>query len=135
MEIAQLKKMLHTYTLNQCPCQVSTSYTLWFLRYGPVKLAFFLLPVCPPIQNGMGENNTRTVLKVCGVKMCNIISIIKIVHDLLQLLSFMTILKPKYLKHSLSATILKWDIASILTTLSYEPDYESLSEEPEKIFF
>ena len=26
---------LHTYTPNQCPYQVSTSHTLWFLRYSP----------------------------------------------------------------------------------------------------
>ena len=29
---------LHTYTPNQCPYQVSTSYTLWFLRYSPDKI-------------------------------------------------------------------------------------------------
>ena len=29
---------VHTYTPNQCPSQVSTSYTLWFLRYSPDKL-------------------------------------------------------------------------------------------------
>ena len=29
---------LHTYTPNQCPYQVSTSYTLRFLRYSPDKL-------------------------------------------------------------------------------------------------
>ena len=30
--------MLHTYTPNQCPYQVSTSYTLRFLRYSPNKI-------------------------------------------------------------------------------------------------
>ena len=30
--------MLHTYTSNQCPYQVSTSYALWFLRYSSDKL-------------------------------------------------------------------------------------------------
>ena len=30
--------MLHTYTSNQCPYQVSTSYTLRFLRYSPDKI-------------------------------------------------------------------------------------------------
>ena len=30
--------MLHTYTYNQCPYQVSNSYTLWFLRYSLDKL-------------------------------------------------------------------------------------------------
>ena len=30
--------MLHTYTPNQCPYQVSTSYTLWFPRYSPDKI-------------------------------------------------------------------------------------------------
>ena len=29
---------LHTYTPNQCPYQVSTSYTLQFPRYSPVKI-------------------------------------------------------------------------------------------------
>ena len=29
---------LHTYTPNQCPYQVSTSYTLRFLRYSPDKI-------------------------------------------------------------------------------------------------
>ena len=30
--------MLHTYTPNQCPYQVSTSYTLQFPRYSPDKI-------------------------------------------------------------------------------------------------
>ena len=30
--------MLHTYTLNQCPYQVSTSNMLWFLRYRADKI-------------------------------------------------------------------------------------------------
>ena len=29
---------LHTYTPNQLPYQVSTSYTLWFLTYSPGEL-------------------------------------------------------------------------------------------------
>ena len=33
---------------NQCPYQVSTSYTLQFLRYSTNKL--FPLPPCPPIR-------------------------------------------------------------------------------------
>ena len=39
---------LHTYTPNQYPYQVSTSYTLRFLRYRPDKL--FPLPAHPPIR-------------------------------------------------------------------------------------
>ena len=31
---------LHTYTPNQCPYQVSTSYTLWFPRYSPHKILY-----------------------------------------------------------------------------------------------
>ena len=31
-------KTLHTYTLNQCPYQVTTSYNLRFLRYSPDKI-------------------------------------------------------------------------------------------------
>ena len=30
--------ILHTYTPNQCPYQVSTSYTLQFPRYSPDKI-------------------------------------------------------------------------------------------------
>ena len=102
---------LHTYTPNQCPYQVSTSYTLRFPRYSPDKIfklkvtttrskvksrsdhdvahlhlltniptkyqlptpcgfepgQFFSrrLPTHPDI---MGENNTLTALKGCGVK-------------------------------------------------------------------
>ena len=29
---------LHTYTPNQCPYQISTSYTLRFLKYSPDKI-------------------------------------------------------------------------------------------------
>ena len=29
---------MHTYTPNQCPYQVSTSYTLGFMRYNPDKI-------------------------------------------------------------------------------------------------
>ena len=29
---------LHTATPNQCPYQVSTSYTLWFPRYSPDQI-------------------------------------------------------------------------------------------------
>ena len=52
--------------LNQCPYQVSTSYTLRFLRYSPDKL----FPAArPPTQpDTMGENNIPTALKGCGVK-------------------------------------------------------------------
>ena len=35
---------------NQCPYQVSTSYTLRFLRYSPDKL--FSPPVCPSGHHG-----------------------------------------------------------------------------------
>ena len=55
--------MLHTYISSQCPYQVSSSYTLWFLRYSPVKL----FPTTHPPT--MGENNIRTALKGCGVKL------------------------------------------------------------------
>ena len=30
--------MLHTYIPNRCPYQISTSYTLWFLRYSLDKV-------------------------------------------------------------------------------------------------
>ena len=30
--------MLHTIIPNQCACQVSTFYTVWFLRYSPDKI-------------------------------------------------------------------------------------------------
>ena len=75
---------LHTYTPNQCPSQISTSCTLQFLRYSPDKILkvkvtttmvwhtawtnFFTLPM-PTHPDPMGENNTHTALKGCGVKM------------------------------------------------------------------
>ena len=43
-----------------------TSYTLQFLRYSPDKL----FPAAHP--DTMGENNTLTALKGCGVKMQHI---------------------------------------------------------------
>ena len=47
---------LHTNTPNQCPYQVnnvSTSYTLWFLRYTPDKLfPTARLPTCPSKHHG-----------------------------------------------------------------------------------
>ena len=52
--------MFHTYTPNQCPYLVLTSYTLQFLRYSPDKL--FPLPAHP---DAMGENNTPTAIKGC----------------------------------------------------------------------
>ena len=56
---------LHTYTPNQCPYQVSTSYTLRFLKYSPDKLFPAARPHIHP--DTMGENNTPTALKGCGV--------------------------------------------------------------------
>ena len=54
---------LYTYTHNQCPYQVSTSYTLQFLRYSPDKL----FSAGQAHLDTMGENNTPTALKGCGV--------------------------------------------------------------------
>ena len=51
---------------NQCPYQVSTSYTLRFLRYSPDKLFPAAHPTAHP--DTMGKNNTLTALKGCGVK-------------------------------------------------------------------
>ena len=48
---------LHTYTPNQFPYQVPTSYTLQFTARPPTH------------PDTMGENNTPTALKGCGVKM------------------------------------------------------------------
>ena len=58
--------MLYTYTPNQCPYQVSTSYTLWFLRYSLDKLS----PTARPTVHSdiMGKKDTLTALKGCGVK-------------------------------------------------------------------
>ena len=54
-------------TPSRCPYQVSTSYTLRFLRYRPDKL--FLLPaLTPAFPDTMGENKTLTPLNGCGVK-------------------------------------------------------------------
>ena len=54
-------------SLRQCPYQVSTSYTLWFLRYSPDKL--FPTARLSAHPDTMGENNSLTALKGCGVKM------------------------------------------------------------------
>ena len=55
---------LHTFTPNQCPYQVSTSYTLRFLSYSPDKVfPADRQPERPPAHpNTMGENNTQTGL-------------------------------------------------------------------------
>ena len=58
--------MLHTYIPNQCPYQVSTSYTFWFLRYSPGQEFSHGLNAHP---HAMGENNARTAFKGCGIKM------------------------------------------------------------------
>ena len=55
----------------QCPYQVSTSYTLWFLRYSPDKL--FPAAHLPAHPDTMGENNTPTALKGCVVKSVHLI--------------------------------------------------------------
>ena len=64
---------LHTSTPKHCPYQESTSNTLQFLRcrvdkifktqghYGKARQGFFHL-------EAMGENNTLTAIKGCGVK-------------------------------------------------------------------
>ena len=50
---------------NQCPYQVSTSYTFWDTAW----TNFFPPPARPPAHpDTMGENNTPTALKGCGVK-------------------------------------------------------------------
>ena len=51
---------------NQCPYQVSTSYTLQLLRYSPDKLFPKTHP--PGHLDTIGENNTPTALNGCGVK-------------------------------------------------------------------
>ena len=64
---------LHTPTPNQCPYQVSTYYTLRFLRYSLDKL--FPAAHLPSHPDTIGENNTPTAIKGCGVKMGNNITI------------------------------------------------------------
>ena len=51
---------------NQCPYQVATSYTLRFSRNSQDKLFPAARP--PTHLDIMGENNTPTALKGCGVK-------------------------------------------------------------------
>ena len=58
--------MDHTYTPNQCPCQVSTSYTLQFLRYSMDNV--FSAASLPAHPDTIGENNTQRALKGCGEK-------------------------------------------------------------------
>ena len=62
---------LHTYTPNQYPHQVQSSYTSRFLRYSADKIFF-----PPPTQpDGTGEKiqsctgTLSTAFKGCGVKM------------------------------------------------------------------
>ena len=71
---------LHTYTPNQCPYQVSTSYALQFLRYSQDKVFPAACPDAHP--DTMGEKNTPTALKGCGVKMHYILIISYIQKDL-----------------------------------------------------
>ena len=56
---------------NQCPCQISTSYTLWSLKCSLDKL--FPPPANSPIRTPLGENNTSTALK--GYEVTNVIMI------------------------------------------------------------
>ena len=60
-------------TPNQCPYQVSTSYTFRILRYSLSNLfhASRLPDYAPAHPDTMGENNTPTALKGCGVKISN----------------------------------------------------------------
>ena len=54
---------LHTYTPNQCPYIVSTSYTLRFLRYSPDKL----FPAAhPPIRTPWMKTIPRQPLRAVG---------------------------------------------------------------------
>ena len=66
-------------SFNLCPYQgyhVSTSYTLWFLRYSPDTL--------PPAQpDTMGKNNTCATFKGCRIKIhthCNTSFMLDMVH-------------------------------------------------------
>ena len=61
---------LHTYNPSQCPYQVSTSYTLRFLRYSPDKVFPTAYP--PTHLLKMDENNSPTALKGCWVKSCSL---------------------------------------------------------------
>ena len=64
---------LHTYYPNRCPYKVSTSYTLWFLRYSSDKLfpatCLHARQTPPTHSDTMGENNNRTAPRGCGLKM------------------------------------------------------------------
>ena len=57
--------MLDTYTPKQCPNQVSTFYTLWFLIY---RLKTIIVPAASPhaMLDPTGKNNTHTALKAVG---------------------------------------------------------------------
>ena len=53
---------LHTYTPNQCPYQVSTSYTLRFLRYSPDKLF--------PVTRPFGQHGWKSAV-ICNELLVN----------------------------------------------------------------
>ena len=57
---------LHTYTPQPMSLPSMNFYTLRFLRYSPDKLFPAARPPAHP--DTMGENNTPTALKGCGVK-------------------------------------------------------------------
>ena len=54
---------MHTYTLNQGPYQVSTSYTLRFLRYSPDKL---FPPAREPIRTPCVKTIPQQLLRSVG---------------------------------------------------------------------
>ena len=51
--------MLHTYTHNECPHQVSTSYTLWMPRYNPEKI-LKLISLWQDYRSNQGHTMTST---------------------------------------------------------------------------
>ena len=50
--------MLHTYTPNQCSCQVLTSYTLQFLRYSPDNIFTLKITTAKSKVKSRSHNDT-----------------------------------------------------------------------------
>ena len=67
--------LVHLHPQNQCSYPISTSSTLWFLRYSQKEIFF---PATHPAHHlpvqldAMGENNSPITLNACGVEMKSI---------------------------------------------------------------
>ena len=59
--------MLHTYTRNQCPYQVSTSYNLWLPRYIPDKILQVKVTPAKPKGKSMSHHDVAHLQSLINV--------------------------------------------------------------------